>query len=455
MRIVIVGAVAAGMSAASQARRACPESEIIVLERTQDVSYGACGLPYKLPPGERMEDLQVISAERFRSERRIDLRLGHQVLAIDRAARQVSGRNAQGDFALGYDKLILCTGARVWTPPIPGLDDLWGQGAYPLKTLEDGRAIKGALEPDPPRHAVVIGAGYIGLEATENLREMGLGVTVVEALPEILPWLPEPQRARVIDECRAQGVELLVGTRVEALGREGPRIAVRTSQSTLAADLVLVATGVRPESDLAAQSGLELGASGSIAVDPYLRTSDAHIYAAGDCADAIHAVTGRSVWFPLALRANRSGKLAGANVCGAGRRAPPVLGTAVFKLFGLQVARAGLSLAEAQEAGLETAAALITTGTRAHYYPGGGELSVWLLGERGTRRVLGCCMVGPEAAAHLIDTAVAVIQGGLTAEQLYDLDLAYSPPFGRSWSPLLIAASQLAKALDGEPLARS
>jgi CoA-dependent NAD(P)H sulfur oxidoreductase len=448
MRVVIIGGVAAGMSAASQSRRTRPDAEVVVLEKTQDVSYGACGLPYKLPPDTDMDDLLVISAQRFRDERNIDVRIGHEVLKIDPSRREVGGRNAEGDFVLGYDKLIICTGARVSAPPIKGLDFLWGQGAYPLKTIDDGRTIKAAMAAHPPKRVVVIGAGYIGLEATENFREMGAEVTVVEALPEILPWLPETLRTRVVDEARANGVEILTGTRVEAIERTGAAISVKTAQSTLEADLVLVATGVRPESELAAAAGLTLGAAGAIAVDEYLRTSDEHIYAAGDCADAIHAITGESVWFPLALRANRAGKLAGDNILGLKRPAPPVLGTAVFKFFGLEVARTGLSSEEAEAAGLDTATAEIVGSTRAGYYPGGGKLSVWLIGERKTRKLLGCCMVGPEAAAHKIDTAAAAIHAGMTAEQIYDMDLAYAPPFGPSWSPLLIAASQLGKALD-------
>lgn len=260
-----------------------------------------------------MEDLQVMSAERFRAERNLDLRLRHEVTRIDPAARKVFGTNPEGDFALGYDKLILCTGALVWVPPIPGLAELWGRGAYPLKTLEDGRVIKAAMGAKSPKRVVVIGAGYIGLEATENFADMGAKVTVVEALPEILPWLPEAMRARlVLGEAAVHGVEVLVGTRVEALRRAGEAIRVETSGQSLEADLVLVATGVRPESELAAAAGLKVGAAGAIAVNDCLQTSEEHIYAAGDCADARHALTGQSVWFPLALRANRSGKLDGA-----------------------------------------------------------------------------------------------------------------------------------------------
>lgn len=449
MKLVIIGGVAAGMSTASQARRADPSAEIIVLEKTQDVSYGACGLPYKLPPDTDMDDLLVVSAERFRNERRIDVRLGHEVLAIDRAAHQVRGRNADGGFTLDYDRLVICTGARVWAPPIKGLDDLWGRGAWPLKTIADGRAIKAAMADAPPRRVVVIGAGYIGLEAVENFQEMGCAVTVIEALPVLVPWLPEPMRERLLEEATAHGVTLWLDTRVEALQRNGDGIRVTTSDGrVLDTDLVLVATGVRPVAELAAAAGLALGAAGAIAVDAQLRTSDPDVYAAGDCADARHAITGESVWFPLALRANRAGKYIGDNVFGHARQAPPVLGTAAFKFFGLEIARTGLSQDEAAAAELTTAAAGIVSVTRAGYYPGGGKLSVWLLAERGSRRLLGCCMVGPEAAAHRIDTAAAALHAGFTVEQLYDMDLAYAPPFGPSWSPLLIAASRLAHELD-------
>ena len=447
MVVVIIGGDAAGMSAASQAKRANDGAEVIVLEKTGDVSYGACGLPYKLPAGKKMEDLQIISAQRFREERGIDLRTGHEVERIDPAAKTVTGCVGDEGFQIAYDKLIIATGARVWTPPIPGLEALWGRGAYALKTLDDGRVIKAALERRPPKRVVVIGAGYIGLEATENLREMGAEVMVVEALPQIVPFLPAELSARVEQEAEKHGVTMLKGTRVEGLAAKGETIEVATAAGTLVADLVLVATGVRPEATLAKAAGLELGAAGSIAVDELLQTSAPDIYAAGDCADATHGVTGRSVWFPLALRANRAGKLAGDNIFGAARKAPPVLGTAVFKFFGLEIARTGLSQREADEGGYESASATILGSTRAHYYGGGGKISVWLLGEKGSGKLLGCAMVGPEAAAHKIDTAVAAISAGMTAEQLYDLDLAYAPPFGPSWSPLLIAASKLAQAL--------
>ncbi len=335
------------------------------------------------------------------------------------------------------------------------MKELWLDGVYPLKTLEDGRQLKAALVGQKPASALVIGGGYIGLEASENLHELGVQVTVVEAMPEILPFLPAPLRQRIYQEAETHGITIHRDTLVQGLSRgesggdgEDGKIRVATSRAgELTADLVLAATGVQPNSELAADAGLELAAAGSIAVNQFLQTTDPDILSAGDCADAHHGVSGRSVWFPLALRANRAGKLAGANAMGKSLPAPPVLGTAVFKFMGQEVARTGLSLDEAREEGLEVGEADILASTRAHYYPGGGKLSVWLLGEKGTGRLLGGAMVGTEGAAHKIDTVAAALHAGLTAEQLYNMDLAYAPPFGQSWSPLLIAASKLMKKL--------
>ena len=447
MRLIIIGGDAAGMSAASEARRRAPKAEIVVLEATQDVSYGACGLPYKMVDGAKVEDLQVISAARFREERGLDLRLGHRVDKIVPGDRVVRGVQAGEPFELTYDELIIATGAEAVRPPIDGLAKLWGKGAYTLKTLEDGRVLKAALASKPKR-AVVIGGGYIGLEATESLRANGIDVTVIEALPELVPFLPEAQRKRVTDEAAKHGVTLRLGTRVTSATRDASgSIRLGTSDGDVETDVVLVAVGVRPASSLAREAGLALGASGSIAVDEQLRTSAEHVYAAGDCADAKHVVTGKSVWIPLALRANRAGKLVGQNVTGGKAVAPPVLGTAVFKFFGLEIARTGLTEQEARDAGFDVATAEILGATRAHYYPGGGKLSVSLVGDKATGRVLGGTMVGPEAAAHKIDTVAAAIHAGMTADQVYDMDLAYAPPFGPSWSPLLIAASKLSKAM--------
>ncbi|MFZ0255039.1 MAG: FAD-dependent oxidoreductase [Gammaproteobacteria bacterium] len=450
MRLVIIGADAAGMSAASQAKRLDPSIDVIVLEQTTDVSYGACGLPYKLPDGHDMEDLRAITVEEFRCKRNIDVRLQHEVERIDPEEHTVFGTSsAAGPFELQYDRLVIATGARVSRPPIPGLDELWGQGAYALKTLQDGRLLKTALRQDP-QSVVIVGGGYIGLEAAEGFHQQGLDVTIVEALPDILDFLPEKLRARVYAEAEMKQVPIHLGTRVERLERtSGGKIAVHTSAAdVLKTDLVLISTGVRPNSEIAAQAGLQLGAHGSIAVDDYLFTSAPDILAAGDCADATHGISNQSVWIPLALRANRAGKLAGGNALGQRSPAPPVMGSAIFRFFDLEIARTGLSAEEAAEAEFDAVATAIDAPTRARYIPGGGQLSVWLLADKGSHRLLGGAMVGPESAAHRIDTVVAALHAGQTVEQLYAMDLSYQPCFGPSWSPLLTCASQLMKKLE-------
>lgn len=449
MKLIIIGGDAAGMSAASQAKRQRPDLDVVVLEATSDVSYGACGLPYKLPEDGDMESLNIISAESFRRDRGLDLRLEHEATRIIPSEHRVIGRGPSGSFDLRYDRLVLATGARVRRPRIPGLAELWHQGVFPLKTLDDGRRLKAMLDRDRPRSAIVIGGGYIGLEATENLHQRGMQVTVVEALPKILPFMPQSLTERILREAARHGVEVITGAPVLGLERasDGKIHVMTRTAGELSADLVLASLGVEPRSELASEAGLRLSTASSIAVDEHLFTSDPDILAAGDCADAQHAVSRRPVWIPLALRANRAGKLAGQNALG-GRlaKAPPVLGTAVFRFFGLEVARTGLSEDEAAQAGFSTASIDILASTRAAYYPGGGKLSVWLLGERGSGRLLGGAMVGPEGAAHRIDTVAAALHAGLTATDLYDMDLGYAPPFGPSWSPLLTAASALVKA---------
>jgi NADPH-dependent 2,4-dienoyl-CoA reductase/sulfur reductase-like enzyme len=444
---VVIGGDAAGMSAASEARRRAPDAEIVVLEATDDVSYGACGLPYKLGEGASMEDLVIITAERFRQERRLDVRLGHRVERLLPAEHRVVGSNGAGSFELGYDKLVVATGARATIPPVPGLRELLGRQAFTLKTLGDGRALKAALRSAEPRRVAVIGAGYIGLEATEGLRERGLEVTIIEALPDWLPYLPERMRKRVHEEAARHGVVVRMGERIQAASATPTCVRLDTEHGPVEIDLVLVATGVRPNAELASEAGIGLGDAGSIAVDEQLRTSAPDVLAAGDCADARHAITGQSVWIPLALRANRAGKAAGANALGGKRKVPPVLGTAVFRFFGLEIARTGLSEAEARGAGYDVVGIEVESVTRAKYYPGGGDLSIALLADRANGRLLGASMVGPEQAAHRIDTVAAALHAGLTATALQEMDLGYAPPFGPSWSPIVIAAGQLEKAL--------
>jgi len=449
--IVVIGGVAAGMSAASQAKRRSPGTEVIVLEQGRDVSYGACGMPYNLADPERdIEDLVVISAPTFREKRRIDVRLEHRVNSIDRERHRVLGESPAGEFEIEYEKLIIATGARVIRPDLPGIDL---PGVHSLHTLEHARALKRALSDPGTVEVVVAGAGYVALEMAEGLVGLGRRVTLTKRKPRLAPWMPEALELRLREQLDANGVEVISGAPLEGFEMGSDRrLRVLAGGRRLPADLALVALGVRPNSEVAAAAGLELGPGGAVAVDDRLLTSDPDIYAAGDCADAFHRVTGARTWIPLALRANRAGKIAGANAIGADLRAPPVAGTMAFRLFELEVARSGLSGDEATAAGFDPVSSLIHASTRAHAFPGAGRMSVELVADRGTGRLVGGQIVAEEGAAHRIDTIAAALAASMTAEDLAGLDLVYSPPFGPTWDPLLVAATQLVKVVDsGSP----
>ncbi|MDI3316983.1 MAG: FAD-dependent oxidoreductase [Bacillota bacterium] len=446
-RYIVAGGVAAGMSAASRIRRLDPEAEILAFERSGYVSYGACGLPYFVEGlVERPEQLVTYSPETFRSQRRIDVAVHTEVERIDRERHEVTVRDLESGEPrrLRYDRLILATGARPSAPPIDGLDL---EGVHVLRLVEDGIRLRRALEERRGR-AVILGGGYIGLEAAEAVRKRGWEVTLVEALPQVMATMdPEPAQA-VARELERNGIELRLGEPVLGLESDGSGAGkgrvrrVVTRAGSVEADLVLVATGVRPNSELAAEAGIATGVRGAIRVDAEMRTSDPDVWAAGDCAESFHAVTGRPDWIPLGTTANKQGRIAGENAAGGHARFPGVAGTAIVKVFDLGVARTGLSLAEAQRAGLEAEAVDALQRSRAGYYPGGGRVAVRLVVERASRRLLGGQLTGPVDAVKRVDTLAAALYGRFTVDDLYGLDLAYAPPFAPVWDPLLIAARQ-------------
>ncbi len=444
MRFVIIGGDAAGMSAASRARRNQKDLEIVVLEQTMDVSYSACGMPYNLAdPERRMDDLVVREATVFREKQGIDLRMGHRMDAIDRESRAVSGRTSDGQpFEVAYDKLLIATGASPLIPDIEGTDL---PGVMALKSLDDGRRIKQYISEHKVRSAVVIGMGYIGMEMAEAFFERGVRVEMVKPRPRVLRWMPEALSVKIVEELERHLVRIHTGEEVLAIGKSDAGLQVVCSNKSFEADLVLFAIGVRPNSRPAEKAGLELGPGDSIAVDRALRTSDPDIYAAGDCADAFHVVTGERTWIPLALRANRGGRAVGDHVTGREVSVDGVAGTAVFKVFDLQVARTGLSVNEAQKAGFDPVEAVIFARSRAHAHPGASQIGVQMVGDRTSGRLLGVQMVGKEGVAHRIDAPAVALHAGMTVEQFHECDLAYAPPFGGTWDPMHIAAQQVMK----------
>jgi NADPH-dependent 2,4-dienoyl-CoA reductase/sulfur reductase-like enzyme len=387
----------------------------------------------------------VRRAEVFRDKQGIDVRLAHRVEAIDRSHTLVRGRTLEDrPFEQAYDRLLIATGASTVVPALPGIDL---PGVLPLKTLDDGRRIKSLIAGGTVRTAVILGMGYVAMEMCETLRSLGIDVHMVKPNPVFMPWLAPTLAEAVQNELAAHGVMLHAGKKPQRIERRNGVLAVIGPDLDVSGELVLAAVGVRPNSRLAQEAGLALSVADSIAVDRALSTSDPAIMSAGDCADAFHVVTGRKTWIPLALRANRAGWAAADNVCGGGTELDGVAGTAVFKVFELEVARTGLSIHEAREAGFEPAETTIQSSTRAHSYPGASGLWVSAVADRRSGRLLGMQIVGRDGAAHRINGAAVALHAGMTVAQFAQTDLAYAPPFGPSWDPMLTCANQLLKKL--------
>lgn len=446
MKFLIIGGDAAGMSAASRAKRKQPRMDVTVLEQTGDVSYSACGMPYNIADPDRdMADLVVRHAHAFREKQDIDLRTGYRVESIDPSGKTVKGRTSNGDgFQLPYDKLLIATGASPIIPNLPGFDF---HGVLGLKSLADGRRIKEFIIDHHVRKVVIIGMGYIALEMCEALRARDIEVIMVKPRPVFLPWMNENLSSMVKDEVLAHGVEMHPGQELKGIEKTVSDLRVICSDRVFECQMVLVATGIRPNSRLAEEAGLELGVKKAIAVDRTLLTSEKHIYAAGDCADAYHVVTGRKTWVPLALRANRAGWAVADHVTSDKVWLQGIAGTAVFKVFDLQVARTGLGLAESREFDFDPVEVVIRSSTRAHAHPGASPIAVQMVGDRKSGRLLGVQMVAKEGAAHRVNAPAVALHAGMTVEEFSQSDLAYAPPFGPVWDPMLTAANQLLKKM--------
>lgn len=446
MKFVIIGGDAAGMSAASRAKRTRPDMDVTVLEQSLDVSYSACGMPYNIADPDRdMDKLVVRKADVFIEQNHINLLTGHTATAIDPANKRVSGVRLDGStFTREYDQLLIATGAAPIIPDLPGFDL---PQVVALKSLEQGRFIKSYIDRNKVQSAVIIGMGYIALEMCEAFEKRGIKTSMVKPGPVFLPWMPSALSDVVREELTKKGVDIHCGLAVQRIEPRSGGVAVICDGLILEADMVLTAMGVRPCSEMAEAAGLALGISGSIAVDRNLKTSDPDVYAAGDCADAYHMVTDDKCWIPLALRANRAGWAVADNVCGIPTRLPGVAGTAVFKVFSLEVARSGLTLKEAVQAGFDPVEIFVQTRSRAHGQPGSTPISIQMTADKRTGRLLGTRMVGKEGVAHRINAIAVALHQKMTVADFVQTDLAYAPPFGPVWDPLLTAANQMVKKL--------
>jgi len=447
-RLAIVGGDAAGMSAASTAKRRDPDLEVVAFERGPYTSYSACGIPYYV--GGLFDDSDRLIS-RSPDEHRangIVLHARTEVVGIDLAARTLAVRDHQTGDEHGedFDELVLATGAEAVPPPIPGAD-----ASEPVRTVDAAERFRAALRRGGEHHhVVVIGGGYIGIEMAEALVQRDIPTTLVEALPQLMSTLDADMAAHVQDAAEGIGVRVLVGTAVEEvlLDDEGAPRAVRVDGETIDADHVVMATGVKPAVGLAKDAGIELGASGAVAVDDHQRCP-AHdgVYAAGDCAESWHRLLRKPVNIQLGTHANKQGRIAGANATGGDLAFPGVIGTAVSRICRYEVARTGLSEREAAAAGIEVVAATVKDRTRAGYFPGVGPIWVKLLCEPGTGRLLGGQVVGVEGAAKRIDVLATCVWTGLTVAEIELLDLGYAPPYSGVYDPVLVAARAAVKAL--------
>ncbi len=446
MKFLIIGGDAAGMSAASRAKRNRPDLEVIVLEKTEDVSYSACGMPYNIAEPDRpIDDLVVRQAHIFREKQGINVLTGHCAEALDPTGRIVTGVTADGKpFQFDYDKLLIATGGSPVIPDLPGFDL---PGVKALKSLDDGRKIKAYMKAHQVKKAVIIGMGYIGLEMSEALRAISIETAMVKPGAVLLPWMATELSDVVREELESHNVSLHAGQRIERIESEDGRMKVICPDISLKADIVIVAIGIKPNSELAADAGIDLSVNNAIAVNRKLRTSDENTYAAGDCADAYHLVTGEKTWIPLALWANRGGWAVADNICGKDVELPGIAGTAVFKVFDLEAARTGLTSKEALNSGFDPAKVVIKTRSRAHAHPGSTPIRIQMIGDKKSGRLLGVQMVGKEGVAHRINAAAVALHNRMTVEAFSQTDLSYAPPFGPTWDPLLTTANQLLKKI--------
>ena len=430
MKIVIIGGVAGGMSAATRARRLDANAEIIVLEKSGHVSYANCGLPYYVGGViEEEKDLLLQTPESLHARFRLDVRISSEVIAINRIKKTVSVRNllTKEVSEIGYDKLILSPGASPVVPPIPGVER-----AMTLRTVEDVERIANRVN-EKPANAVVIGGGFIGVEIAENLIHRGIKTALVEAMPQVLAPLDPEMASLVAKEMALQGVELHLADGVSTID---PTTVTLTSGAVLPADLVILAIGVRPDTSLAKAADIKVGTRGGIEVDDFNRTSDPDIYAVGDAAEKVDALDGEATLVPLANLANRHGRVAADHISGLITRPVKTIGTAIVKVFDLMIATTGWNEKRLSADGRAYMAIHTHPNSHAGYYPDAKQMALKLLFDPTTGEILGAQGVGIEGVDKRIDVIATAIRGGITAPELADLELAYAPPFGSAKDPV-------------------
>jgi len=441
-KIVIVGGVAGGASAAAKARRCSEDAEIVMFEKGPDISYASCGLPYYLSGViEDRDNLLIITEKLFQRRFRVDVRTHREVIRIDRARKVVVIRNLETGTMEeeSYDRLILSPGSSPVLPPLPGVDLPF---VFTFKTLEDMDLVCQFLQQRHPHEAVIVGGGLIGMEVMENLALKGLKVSIVEKLGQILPFLDWDMAELVRQHADTKGVTFHLSQGLKAIdNRNGSGIVHTEGGKTLKADLVILSLGIKPNVALAREAGLEIGETGGIRVNEFMQTNDPRIFAAGDCVESIHRVTGKPFLTPMGSAANKQGRAAGANALGRKIAVKGFLGTVILKVFDLTIAKTGLSEEEAQRAGFDPLVTLIHPGHIAGYYPGSKPLHMKTITDRVSGRLLGGQVIGEEGVDKRIDVLSTAIYHRMPLDELLQLDLAYAPPYSAARDPVVIAGA--------------
>ncbi len=450
MKVVIIGGVAGGATAAARLRRLDEKAEIVVFERSGYVSYANCGLPYYIGGAIADPDaLTLQTPESFFSRFRVDMRVRCEALSIDPERKTVRVKNLDTgeEFEERYDKLLLSPGAKPVRPRLPGAEL---DRVFTLRTVEDTFRVKEFIRSEKPVSAVLVGGGFIGVELAENLRELGMEVTVVELSRQLMGPFDPDMAAFIHSEMREHGVKLALGRSVAGFERRDGGLEVLLDDSTqISAGMAVLAIGVAPDTELAKSAGLELGLRGSIAVNDRMETSVPDIYAVGDAVQVKHSVTGRDALLSLAGPANKQGRIAADNICGGDSRYQGSQGSSVIKVFGLTAACTGVNESAARASGLDADTVILSPMSHAGYYPGGKLMTMKVVFEKETCRLLGAQIVGYEGVDKRIDVLAAAISAGMDAVRLKDLDLAYAPPYSSAKDPVNMAGFMIENIAKG------
>lgn len=448
MKVVIVGGVAGGASAAARLRRLDESAEIIMFERGEYISFANCGLPYYIG-GEitKKSALTLQTPQSFNARFNVDVRVNSEVTSIDPKAKTVTVRSKdRGEYTESYDKLILSPGAAPIRPPMEGADNA---RVFTLRNIPDTIKIREYVEEEFPESAVVVGGGYIGVEMAENLKNAGVAVTIVELADHVIAPLDYDMACDVHRYLKEKGVGLILKNGVQAIKEEGGKLKLTLSDGEIETDMVIMAVGVRPDTALAKDAGLELNKRGAIVVNEHMLTSDPDIYAVGDAVEVTDFVTGEKAYIPLAGPANKQGRIAADNICGIPTTYKNTLGSAVLKIFDMTVATTGVNERAAKAAGLDYDKVYTYSNSHASYYPGSTGMSIKTLYEKGTGKILGAQIVGFDGVDKRCDVLATAIRAGMTAKNLTELELCYAPPFGSAKDPVNFVGYVIENTLAG------